>query len=195
METPISFVVQITNDGTIYMKGAALTSDRNAKENFQAVDHKSILAKVAALPVTEWNYKNDTADKKHIGPVAQDFHAAFGLNGDDDRHISVVDEGGVALAAIKGLNEKVDEKEATIKVQAAEITDLQQELSQLKQMVNATPARKSTATENKKFLSELVQLSRNDSVALQGEPRSSRPRFFGVSPKTIPERPPPPMAR
>ena len=31
--------------------------------------------------------------------MAQDFQAAFGLGG-DDKHIAVVDEGGVALAAI-----------------------------------------------------------------------------------------------
>ena len=42
--------------------------------------------------------------------MAQDFHAAFGLNGADDKHISMVDEGGVALAAIQGLNQKVEEK-------------------------------------------------------------------------------------
>jgi hypothetical protein len=46
--------------------------------------------------------------------MAQDFHAAFGLNGADDKHISVVDEGGVALAAIQGLNQKLDEKAAEI---------------------------------------------------------------------------------
>jgi hypothetical protein len=138
-----SFVVQITNDGTIYSKGLALTSDRNAKENFTAVDHQTVLAKVIAMPVTEWNYKGDAAGKKHIGPVAQDFQAAFGLDGADDKHISVVDEGGVALAAIQGLTQKVEEKEARIQAQesriqnqAAEITDLKQELGQLKQLVN-----------------------------------------------------------
>jgi hypothetical protein len=46
--------------------------------------------------------------------MAQDFHAAFGLNGADDKHISVVDEGVVALAAIQGLNQKLDEKAAEI---------------------------------------------------------------------------------
>ena len=42
--------------GTVYSKGQALTSDRNLKENFQRVDNQAVLAKVAALPVTEWNY-------------------------------------------------------------------------------------------------------------------------------------------
>ena len=28
------------------------------------------------LPITEWNFKSD-AGSRHIGPTAQDFHAAF----------------------------------------------------------------------------------------------------------------------
>ena len=86
----------------------ALTSDRNAKENFTPLNPQAVLAKVTALPVTEWNYKSDDAAQKHIGPMAQDFQAAFQLSA-DDKHISVVDEGGVALAAIQGLNQKLEE--------------------------------------------------------------------------------------
>ena len=99
------FVAAITNDGTfftsgdVFARGIKLTSDRNAKHDFTAVDAKQVLAKVAALPITEWIYNGDLAQTKHVGPVAQDFHEAFGLNGADDKHISVVDEGGVALAA------------------------------------------------------------------------------------------------
>jgi type VI secretion system secreted protein VgrG len=95
--------------------GVLLKSDRNSKENLTALDPQATLAKVSALPVTQWSYKSDPADTKHIGPMAQDFHAAFGLNGGDDTHISVIDEGGVALAAIQGLNQKLTEKEAEIK--------------------------------------------------------------------------------
>jgi len=39
--------------GTITANGVLLTSDRNAKENFAAVDARAALAKVASLPVTE----------------------------------------------------------------------------------------------------------------------------------------------
>jgi cell division protein FtsB len=35
--------------------------------------------------------------------MAQDFYAAFGV-GEDDRHITSIDEDGVALAAIKALH-------------------------------------------------------------------------------------------
>jgi len=80
-------------------------SDRNSKTDFTAVDAQTVLDKVAALPVTEWRYKGEAADVRHIGPMAQDFKAAFGL-GYDERHIGTVDADGVALAAIKALNEK-----------------------------------------------------------------------------------------
>jgi hypothetical protein len=53
-----------------------------AKEHFAALDGKAVLAKVISLPVTEWNYKDDSMEKKHIGPMAQDFHAALDGVGD-----------------------------------------------------------------------------------------------------------------
>jgi hypothetical protein len=71
-----------------------------------------VLAKVAALPLSRWSYTNDI-HTVHIGPMAQDFHSAFNV-GSDDKHISMVDADGVALAAIQGLNQKLEEKDAEI---------------------------------------------------------------------------------
>jgi len=82
-------------------------SDRNAKENFTAANAREILDKVAALPLASWNYKAQGAGVRHLGPMAQDFHASFGL-GESERTITTVDADGVALAAIQGLNEKVE---------------------------------------------------------------------------------------
>jgi hypothetical protein len=64
------------------------------------VNPRDVLEKVQSLPITEWQYKVDSRGQRHLGPMAQDFHAAFGLNGADDKHIATVDEEGVALAAI-----------------------------------------------------------------------------------------------
>lgn len=83
------------------------TSDRNAKENFRSVNGYEVLDKVVALPLSRWNYKADKASE-HIGPMAQDFYAAFGV-GPDDKHIATVDADGVALAAIQGLNQRLEE--------------------------------------------------------------------------------------
>lgn len=91
------------------------TSDRNSKANFAAVDTRSILDRVVALPIQLWNYKSQQADIKHIGPMAQDFVAAFGV-GDNDTTISTVDADGVALAAIQGLNRKLDQENQALKV-------------------------------------------------------------------------------
>ncbi|MDE3066308.1 MAG: tail fiber domain-containing protein [Verrucomicrobiota bacterium] len=113
------------------------TSDRNAKENFAAVSPATILAKVVALPISEWNFKTDPADEKHLGPMAQDFHAMFGLNGRDDKHITTVDEGGVALAAIQGLNQKLNERDAEIRELKQQNQALERQLDNLAQAVKS----------------------------------------------------------
>jgi hypothetical protein len=106
-------------------------SDRNVKENFRPVNAQAVLAKVAALPMNSWNYKTQDKSIRHIGPVAQDFHAAFGY-GEDERHIAEVDEGGVALAAIQGLNSKMDDKDAKLEALAAEVQADRTENAQLR---------------------------------------------------------------
>src|SRR5207244_1314681 len=68
--------------GTASAQAFNTTSDRNAKANFRPVDASDILAKVDALPITTWNFRTD-ASVRHLGPVAQDFRAAFGLGIDD----------------------------------------------------------------------------------------------------------------
>ncbi|MDX2118509.1 MAG: tail fiber domain-containing protein [Planctomycetota bacterium] len=87
-------------------------SDRNLKENITPVDLSDVLARVVSMPVSMWNYKAD-AEAKHIGPMAQDFKQAFDL-GDSDKVIGTVDADGVALAAIQGLNTRLEAKDAEI---------------------------------------------------------------------------------
>jgi hypothetical protein len=77
-------------------------SDRTMKTGVVPLDDAAVLAKVAALPVSEWSYTSERG-VRHVGPMAQDFYAAFGV-GEDDRHITSIDEDGVALAAIKALH-------------------------------------------------------------------------------------------
>jgi hypothetical protein len=108
-------------------------SDRNTKENFDPVRAADILARVAALPISTWNFKQDPT-AKHIGPMAQDFYAAFGV-GQDERHIATVDADGVALAAIQGLSQKLDEQRALADARQTEIEQLKQRLDQLERLV------------------------------------------------------------
>ena len=112
-------------DGNIWSP----SSDRDLKAGFTPVDAREVLAKVAALPITRWHFTNDAATP-HLGPVAQDFHAAFGL-GADDKHIADVDEGGVALAAIQGLNAKVEGEVATLRAENAALRARLQKLERL----------------------------------------------------------------
>ncbi len=88
-------------------------SDRNTKMAIVPVDPEAVLAGVAALPLSTWSYIAQGEKIRHMGPMAQDFAAAFGL-GEDDTHISTVDIDGVALAAIQGLNQELKDTRAEV---------------------------------------------------------------------------------
>jgi hypothetical protein len=127
----------------------SVLSDRNAKKNFKPVNTGAVLEKLAAIPIQQWNYKWEKDDEvPNIGPMAQDFKHAF-FPGRDDKSINTLEFDGVELAAIQGLNQKVDEKEARIQDQAAEIKNLKQQndslaarLSELEATVKALAEKK-----------------------------------------------------
>ena len=73
-------------------------------------------------------------DNRNLGPMAQDFAAAFHV-GETNTTISTVDEGGVALAAIQGLNQKVDEKDTEIQKLKAQNESLEKRLNDLQQAI------------------------------------------------------------
>ncbi len=95
---------KILNNGNAILAGVLTEgSDINTKTAITDIDEQEILNLVSALPVTKWEYK-DARGEVHIGPMAQDFYAAFGL-GNSETGIATIDTVGVALAAIKALNE------------------------------------------------------------------------------------------
>jgi hypothetical protein len=110
------------------------TSDRNAKENFRSISSREILEKVAVLPIQEWSFK-EMPGAMHVGPMAQDFHAAFGL-GTDNKHIATVDADGVALAAIQGLNQKLEDLTGELKRRDTENAELKLRLEKLELLMN-----------------------------------------------------------
>ncbi len=77
------------------------------------VDGFEILERLAALPISTWNYKNDPPAVRHLGPMAQDFAAAFGL-GDDDTRIATVDAQGVLMVAVQALYRRVQQLEREV---------------------------------------------------------------------------------
>jgi len=104
----------------------SFTSDRNAKDRIEPVDVQSILEKVTNLQINEWNYIG--YDQRHIGPMAQDFHTQFPFN-ENEKSLNDADLHGVALAAIQGLNKKLEQKET-------EITELKDRLEKLERWLN-----------------------------------------------------------
>jgi hypothetical protein len=116
------------------------TSSRATKRDFAAVDADVVLAKVAALPIALWRYRNEASGALHLGPVAEDFHAAFGL-GDSERAIGVLDAAGVSFAAIQGLNARLGAEVARLRARVddrdAEVARLEREMASLRASVEA----------------------------------------------------------
>jgi hypothetical protein len=108
------------------------SSDRAVKERVEPVNAREILERIAALPISRWQYTNDPGTR-HIGPMAQDFHAAFQV-GPDDKHITTIDADGVALAAIQGLNQKLEEVNAKLEQKDARIAALERKLAEVQEM-------------------------------------------------------------
>lgn len=150
-ETALTYPLEVGTDST-NGNGAHLTaggvwtngSDRNSKQHFESIDTREILRKVTELPVQRWQYKGEPAQIRHIGPVAQDFYAAFGT-GDDARYIGTIDADGVALAAIQGLYDIVQEKQCEVEElreqKDQQIKELRAQVAELRALVAAVTMR------------------------------------------------------
>ncbi|MCX6296972.1 MAG: tail fiber domain-containing protein, partial [Bacteroidetes bacterium] len=137
--------------GTIFYSNSTLTSgvslaagggawstvsDRRMKENFEKVNGNEILKKIAEMPITNWNYKTQSKNIRHIGPMAQDFYKSFGF-GESDTTITSVDIDGINMVAIQALIEKTNE----LNKKAAQIEELKATIKKLKNNNDALEAR------------------------------------------------------
>ena len=118
----VGFALQVGTNA-LNGNGAGLTAggtwtnacDSSLKTDITTLNRVALLEKIANLPITQWRYKG--TDEYHIGPMAQDFKAIFNV-GVDDKSISAIDPGGIALAAIQQLlidNEIIKERIAALK--------------------------------------------------------------------------------
>jgi hypothetical protein len=103
-------------------------SSRKKKENFEAIDRPALLDKIARLEVSQWNYKDQHPSIKHIAPIAESFHALFGLNGPDEKMLSHIDPAGVALAGLQGLIDADEARRAELDELSAEVERLRRTL-------------------------------------------------------------------
>jgi hypothetical protein len=88
----------------------ACVSDRNLKRDIEPVDVQAVLEALARMPVSTWSYKSDDPLVRHMGPMAQDFRATYGL-GNTDKSYNPVDAHGVEMAAIQALYARVQAQE------------------------------------------------------------------------------------
>jgi hypothetical protein len=127
--------------GDVSARSFITTSDRNAKEQFRPVDGRKVLSHLVSLPIQTWIFKQDDTGVQHIGPMAQDFYAAFQV-GPDNKHITTVDADGVSFAAIQGLNEIVQEQNAVLAAKAKRIDALEKRLDEIEKTLKQTPSSK-----------------------------------------------------
>lgn len=72
-----------------------------------------VLQRLAEMPLSMWTYGFDHPSVRHMGPMAQDFAAAFGL-GSSDRRIAAADANGVCMVAIQALHRRLNEVETEV---------------------------------------------------------------------------------
>jgi len=122
----------VTIAGNLTVNGTfSNPSSRELKENFAPLDPSTVLKKFAELPIQEWSYKSDDQKLRHVGPTVEDFQNAFGL-GTTGQYIFPMDVQGMTMAAVQGLYQIVQEKDAQI----AELQRrLDTELREIKQIL------------------------------------------------------------
>lgn len=123
----------VDSSGNVLARGTiSQLSSRFSKENFRATDGGALLAKLEQLPISSWNYRGAPTAERHLGPVAEDFRAAFGL-GASERYVSVTDEAGVALASVQALQQQVKQRDARIDELEQRLRTLEAKLDRLAQ--------------------------------------------------------------
>jgi hypothetical protein len=145
---PNQFTVRASG-GTIFYSNSTMTtgvslaagggawatiSDRSKKENFETTDNEVILEKVAALPLSTWNYIAQEDSVRHMGPMAQDFHAAFGL-GENNTSITTTDIDGVNMASIQALEKRTRDLKSENENLKAQLDAQAKELAEIKALL------------------------------------------------------------
>ncbi|NBB91740.1 MAG: hypothetical protein GVY32_01055 [Gammaproteobacteria bacterium] len=117
--------------GDVTANGVLLTSTREAKTDFRALDERDVLDRLASLEISQWRYKHEDEDTVHFGPVAEEFREVFGLS--DGKRLNMIDTNGIAFAAIKALNTENETLKADNRAIRAENQAIKDRLAALEQ--------------------------------------------------------------
>ena len=133
--TSYNSAMVLQRNGNLYLNGSVGSlSDRTKKENIVDISPATMLEKLVSLPIYEWSYIHGEGER-HVGPMAQDFHATFAPLG-EETFLPSTDVAGVTIAAVQGLHAKVQE-------QKTEIDQLKSDVAELKAAVAALQAAQS----------------------------------------------------
>lgn len=111
-------------------------SSRTLKTDIEPIDGREMLHRVAALPIYSWRYIADLSGPQQIGPMAEDFRDKIGVG--DGYYMTGNTAAGVSLAAIRGLNDIVEEN-------AKELAKLRAHNDELVERLAALEARLASA--------------------------------------------------
>jgi hypothetical protein len=140
--------IRLGNAGVVVIEGQVpytWTSDKNAKENFRAVDAEDVLKKVARLPVPSWNYiGHEPKEFRHYGPMAQDFFAAFG-NDEIGRigsptTLNSLDMSGILMLAVQALEKRSTDLQEDNEALRSEKRKLEDHLNQQEERIRRLEA-------------------------------------------------------
>ncbi len=113
-------------------------SDFRKKENFKPVNGEELVKKLNNLKVNGWNYKTQSDNIIHIGPMAQEFYATFGY-GESDTTITTIDPDGLIMAGVKELNKDFNQQnEVREDVKASsemDFQDAENRISELERLI------------------------------------------------------------
>jgi trimeric autotransporter adhesin len=141
------------------------TSSRLEKENFAEVDGEEVLRRLRAVPVTSWNGIAEGPEVRHIGPMAQDWHAAFALN-DDPLTLHQGDMAGVSLAAVQALDGRT-----------RNMPEMELELARLREENHAMRREATDLREDAAVLRDDATALRAEAAALHEEVGAQRARL------------------
>lgn len=129
--------VAVTHDGQMRIAGTlAQGSSRETKHRIEPVRTRDVLSSLSRLEISRWQYRDDAAGAEHMGPMAEDFHGAFGL-GADDKHISPGDMAAVALSSLQEMDRRSQAQSEEIERLRGQVSSLEQRLEQLEALISS----------------------------------------------------------